>query len=126
MLIQKINSSINNYALLSKSLQSRNNSAAMTVHQPSFGSDEISKKAKAARIWETIGDSKDIIILTHSGPDGDAIGSGLAMLNLIQKYHPQKDVKFLVPEGCPKDFVKFNGANEIKKFVPSLNEKSTL
>ena len=63
-------------------------------------------------IKEEILNAKDIAILTHETPDGDAIGSSLALYNGIKQLG--KDVEVIIPE-YPKIFSFLPGASEIKK-----------
>jgi len=63
-------------------------------------------------IKEEIEKAKDIVILTHESPDGDAVGSALAMFLTLKKMEKQVDV--IIPE-YSKVFEFLPGANEIKK-----------
>lgn len=63
-------------------------------------------------IKEEIEKAKDIVILTHESPDGDAIGSALAMYLTLKKMN--KDVDVIIPE-YSNIFSFLPGANEIKK-----------
>ena len=62
-------------------------------------------------IKEEINKANDIVILTHETPDGDAIGSALAMYLALKKIN--KNVDVIIPE-YPKTFEFLPGANEIK------------
>ena len=54
---------------------------------------------------------KQILLTSHSNPDGDAIGSGLALYHFLKQM--KQDVNFLVPNSFP-DFLKWmSGQNEI-------------
>lgn len=63
-------------------------------------------------IVEEIQNAKNIIILTHDMPDGDAIGSSLAMYNGLKQL--DKKVSVIIPE-YPKVYSFLPGANEILK-----------
>ena len=63
-------------------------------------------------IKEEIQKAKDVVILTHENPDGDSIGSSLAMYLTLKKLGKQVDV--IIPE-CPETFKFLPGAEEIKK-----------
>ena len=52
-------------------------------------------------IKEEINKANDIVILTHETPDGDAIGSALAMYLALKKIN--KNVDVIIPE-YPKTF----------------------
>lgn len=63
-------------------------------------------------IKEEIEKAKDIVILTHENPDGDAVGSALAMYLTLKKLDKQVDV--IIPK-CPNTFKFLPGAEEIKE-----------
>lgn len=65
--------------------------------------DEILKEVKKA---------KDIVILTHNNPDGDAIGSSLAVYSVLKNLG--KNVELIIPE-FPRIFDFMPYADEIKK-----------
>ena len=63
-------------------------------------------------IKEEIEKADNIVILTHENPDGDAIGSALAMYNSLKQLH--KNVDVIIPE-LPNEYSFLTGVNEIKK-----------
>lgn len=63
-------------------------------------------------IKEEIEKAKNIVILAHENPDGDAIGSALAMYLTLKKLGKKADV--IIPE-VPKMYLFLPGAEEIKK-----------
>ena len=63
-------------------------------------------------IVEEINNAESIVILTHENPDGDAIGSSLALYNALKNIDKKVDV--IIPE-FSKTFEFLPGANEIKK-----------
>lgn len=63
-------------------------------------------------ILEQIQNAEKIIILTHENPDGDAIGSSLAMYMTLQKMG--KNPELIIPE-LPRNFGFLPKADEIKK-----------
>lgn len=63
-------------------------------------------------IKEEIINAKDIVILTHEMPDGDAVGSSLALYNGLKQLG--KTVDIIIPE-YPKTFSFLPGCSEIKK-----------
>ncbi len=63
-------------------------------------------------IKEEINKAKDIVILTHETPDGDAVGSALAMYLTLKKMNKQVDV--VIPE-YSNIFSFLPGADEIKQ-----------
>lgn len=63
-------------------------------------------------ILEEINKAESIVILTHENPDGDAIGSGLALYNALKQIGKNPDI--IIPE-YPRTFEFLPGSNEIKK-----------
>lgn len=63
-------------------------------------------------ILEEINKAESIVILTHENPDGDAVGSSLAMYHALKTYG--KNVEVIIPE-YSRTFEFLPGANEIKK-----------
>lgn len=63
-------------------------------------------------IKEEINNAKDIVILTHENPDGDAVGSALAMYLTLKKMNKEVDV--IIPE-YSNVFKFLPGAESIKK-----------
>lgn len=61
---------------------------------------------------EEINKATSIVILTHENPDGDAVGTALALYNALKKYGKEPDV--IIPE-YPRIFEFLPGADEIKK-----------
>ena len=63
-------------------------------------------------ILEEINKANSIVILTHENPDGDAIGTSLALYNALKQYGKNSDI--IIPE-YPKIFEFLPGVEEIKK-----------
>lgn len=63
-------------------------------------------------ILEEINKAQSIVIVTHENPDGDAIGSSLALYNALKDYGKNPDI--IIPE-CPRCFEFLPGCDEIKK-----------
>ena len=62
-------------------------------------------------ILEEINKAEKIVIITHENPDGDAIGSSLAMKLALNQLGKNADV--IIPE-FPKTFEFLPGINEVK------------
>ncbi len=62
-------------------------------------------------ILEQINQAEKIVILTHENPDGDAVGSSLAMYHALKAYGKSPDL--IIPEH-PRVFDCLPGINEIK------------
>ena len=63
-------------------------------------------------IIEKIKEAQNIILISHLGPDGDTIGSTLAMANLIKENFENKNVDFVIQHKIP----------DIYKFLPNANK----
>ncbi|MCR5422710.1 MAG: bifunctional oligoribonuclease/PAP phosphatase NrnA [Bacilli bacterium] len=63
-------------------------------------------------IWNLINDSSSILVLTHESPDGDAIGSAMAMYYLLKSLN--KNVDVVIPE-FPETFYYLNDVSKICK-----------
>lgn len=63
-------------------------------------------------ILDEVNKANNIVILTHENPDGDAVGSSLAMYMTLKKMG--KDVDLIIPE-LPRVFNFLPCADEIKK-----------
>ena len=65
--------------------------------------------------WEDaaalVNEATSIVVVTHMGPDGDAIGSMLGLVNMLKAMG--KDVTCAVDEGLPQTFSFLPGAEEI-------------
>ena len=63
-------------------------------------------------ILEEINKAESIVILTHENPDGDAVGSSLALYNALKDYGKNPDV--IIPE-YSRCFEFLPGCENIKK-----------
>ena len=63
-------------------------------------------------IIEEINNAESIVILTHENPDGDAIGSSLALYNGLKQIG--KDADLIIPE-FPQTFEFLKNSEEVKK-----------
>lgn len=72
------------------------------------------------KIWELINNSQKILILTHERPDGDAVGSSLAMSEALTNLGKNVTV---VMHKVPKTYAFLNGYQSI---VPSTNDEFDL
>lgn len=71
-------------------------------------SEQINKQS-LARMAELLSRAKKIVILTHMAPDGDAMGSTLALWNSLKT----RDVEVVVPNAFPSFYAWMPGANKI-------------
>ncbi len=64
------------------------------------------------KILENVNNANSIVILAHENPDGDAIGTSLALYNAL-KMQGKENVDLIIPE-LPKTFSFLPGAEDIK------------
>jgi len=83
----------------------------------------INKEALDA-CYEIISNSRKTIITTHINPDGDAIGSALALYFTLK--HLAKDVEIIIDSDIPHFLLFLSGSELIKKYNPKLHDKSIL
>ena len=68
--------------------------------------ENILNTDKYAKIIKKIEENKNIIIISHLGPDGDTIGSTLAFANIIKENFEEKNVTYVIQHKVP-DIYKF-------------------
>jgi len=66
-----------------------------------------------ANIGERVKLAKNIVIVTHSNPDGDAIGSSLGLFHFLQSFIPLSNVKVVVPNEFPSFLKWLPGVEQI-------------
>ncbi len=71
------------------------------------------------KILEEINEAESIVILAHENPDGDAVGTSLALYNALKAYG-KTNVDIIIPE-CPKTFSFLPSADEIKRESDIVN-----
>lgn len=70
---------------------------------------------------QLVDDAQHIVIVSHENPDGDAVGSSLAMLHFLRAYG-KEDVKLMLPTEVPHNLKWLPGMDEV--LIYSLQEKS--
>lgn len=71
---------------------------------------------------ELLYSAEKIVITAHINPDGDAIGSALALYNFA--IDNGKSAHILIPESYAPENMKFlTNSNKVKKYVPELHNK---
>lgn len=77
--------------------------------------ERLISESTAAQLRAMLDESKKVIVCVHVNPDGDAIGSALALMHVLRRLGKQADV--IVPNAFP-DFLRWlPGTDEI--LVPS-------
>jgi phosphoesterase RecJ-like protein len=80
------------------------------------------KETTRAQLKEWLERSKKVAILTHSNPDGDAIGSSLALALALSK--EGIDAKVVIPDGLP-DFLRWLPGIELSTTYTYKREKAS-
>lgn len=73
---------------------------------------------------DKLGNSENILIITHVNPDGDAIGSTLAMARIIKKLG--KKVNIVTPNDFPEFLHWMDGAGDILVYFRKKNQINKL
>lgn len=67
-------------------------------------------------------ESKDIIISSHVNPDGDSIGTGLALYWAIKNQYPEKNIRYIIEDNVPYNYKFLKGAEKIEKYANLKDE----
>ncbi len=73
-------------------------------------------------LLKKIQESKNIIISSHVNPDGDSIGSGLALYWAIKKIDPNKNVRYIIEDDVPYNLKFLKGSEIIEKYKDLTEE----
>lgn len=73
-------------------------------------------------IRDRILQSASIVIVTHTNPDGDAIGSSLGFYHFLRSFHPGANVCVIVPNEFPSFLKWMHGVEDIMVFQSSEEE----
>ncbi len=77
---------------------------------------------KIEKFLSYFGASERVAIISHTNPDGDAIGSGLAMLKALRKLDSSKSVRFFTPNDMSTSLRYIDSARDTEVFMQSTNE----
>jgi phosphoesterase RecJ-like protein len=70
------------------------------------------------RVWESIKEAESIVLVSHINPDGDTLGSALAMQAILKKMG-KKSVVFSATKDLPLKFDFLPGFKKIKNTLPT-------
>lgn len=70
-------------------------------------------------IRDRILQSASIVIVTHTNPDGDAIGSSLGLYHFLRSFHPKANVCVIVPNEFPSFLKWMPGVEDVMIFQSS-------
>ena len=73
---------------------------------------KVIEEALIQRVEDVLDDSHHIVIISHENPDGDAIGSSLAMMHFLKAYG-KEDVQVILPNDVPQNLRWMPGMEEV-------------
>ncbi len=76
---------------------------------------QVVKESSIKKLRQFLDDSENIVITCHVSPDGDAIGSCLAMYQVLTRLG--KNVKVITPDLPPRNLMFLPGAKDILPFT---------
>ena len=65
-------------------------------------------------IKKEIKKNENIILTAHINPDGDAIGSGLALFLTLKNKYPNKNIRFILQDPIPYTTKFLYGSDQIE------------
>ena len=71
-------------------------------------------------LTKAIEKSENVVVVAHTAPDGDAVGSSLALSGVLTKMG--KNVEVVMPDALPKSIIFLQGATEIKIYKDNQEE----
>ena len=78
---------------------------------------EILKNEEQNRLNQLIDSAERVVVCVHVGPDGDAIGSALAMQSILRRRG--KQVSVVAPNRFPDNLLWLPGAGDVRVYSPS-------
>lgn len=78
---------------------------------------EILKNEEQNRLNRLIDSAERVVVCVHVGPDGDAIGSALAMQSILRRRG--KQVSVVAPNRFPDNLLWLPGAGDVRVYSPS-------
>jgi len=69
------------------------------------------------RIFEVIGEKRTVFVIPHTNPDGDAVGSSIALCSILKNLG--KDVYLYSRDEFPFNFKFLDGAGEVNHEIPA-------
>jgi phosphoesterase RecJ-like protein len=79
----------------------------------------MKNKASICALLELIRERDSFVISSHTRPDGDAIGSALGLLHLLEAMGKQATVVFVDP--IPPNFLFLSGVDRVVSHIPSAD-----
>ena len=99
-----------------------NNLKTISFKGQELNTPEVQEKMKA--IDSEIQKADNIAVVTHSNPDGDAVGSSAALKNLIELKYPGKKVDVFLLGTLPNQIKELNDANSFEHINKNTDYKA--
>ncbi|MFI3295489.1 MAG: DHH family phosphoesterase [Rikenellaceae bacterium] len=84
--------------------------------------ENIFTPEKLSQFNQTCQNSERIAIVAHTNPDGDAVGSSLALYHFLVAKYPQKHVRVIVPNNFPDDLKFIDPQSHIEVYMEMIKE----
>ena len=82
--------------------------------------NNIMSEQEQELLSQAINNSSNVVVVAHVGPDGDAVGSSLALSGVLRKMG--KKVNVVMPDTLPRSIMFLHGAADIKIFKNNPEE----
>ena len=82
--------------------------------------NDIISEQEQQQLTTAIEVSKNVVVVAHVAPDGDAVGSSLALSGVLRKLG--KNVNVVMPDALPKSIMFLQGAADIKIYKEKPEE----
>ena len=82
--------------------------------------NNIISEQEQQQLTKAIEVSKNVVVVAHVAPDGDAVGSSLALSGVLRKLG--KNVNVVMPDALPKSIMFLQGAADIKIYKEKPEE----
>lgn len=83
---------------------------------------KIFNNNKISKFSSLVQSSGQIAVISHTNPDGDAIGSGLAMTLFLERFYDKSNVRFIVPNRFPSFLGWVDENHRIEIFADNCKE----
>ena len=84
--------------------------------------NNIMSEQEQELLSQAINNSSNVVVVAHVAPDGDAVGSSLALSGVLRKMG--KKVNVVMPDALPRSIMFLHGATDIKIFKNNPEECS--
>lgn len=86
--------------------------------------NNIMSEQEQELLSQAINNSSNVVVVAHVAPDGDAVGSSLALSGVLRKMG--KKVNVVMPDALPRSIMFLQGASDINIFKNNPEECATI